>query len=88
MEPQANVFLYALQHDFFVLIPIFICSILLVAVFIDRLAYYNQNKRDIVGFIQRLQRELQRGALDTAQVMSNQLGGVIGDVAEEGLRIL
>jgi len=88
MEPQANVFLYALQHDFFVLIPIFVCSILLVAVFIDRLAYYNQNKRDIVGFIQRLQRELQRGALDTAQVMSNQLGGVVGDVAEEGLRIL
>lgn len=85
---ETNIIWFALQHDFFVLVPIFICSILLVGVAIDRLMYYGQNKRDIVAFIQRLQRELQRGQLDTAQVVSNQLGGVIGDVAEEGLRIV
>jgi biopolymer transport protein ExbB len=85
---ESNIILFALQHDFFVLVPIFICSILLLGVAIDRILYYNQNKRDIIGFIQRLQRELQRGQLDSAQVVSNQLGGVIGDVAEEGLRIV
>ncbi len=85
---ETNIIWFALQHDFFVLVPIFVCSVLLVGVAIDRLMFYGQNKRDIVAFIQRLQRELQRGQLDSAQVVSNQLGGVIGDVAEEGLRIV
>ncbi len=83
-----NIFLFSLQHDFLVLVPIFICSILLIAVAIDRLVFYNRNKRDVVQFIHRLQRELQRGNLDNAQVLSSQVGGVIGEVAEEGLRVL
>ncbi|MBK8191314.1 MAG: MotA/TolQ/ExbB proton channel family protein [Vampirovibrionales bacterium] len=87
MESQ-NVFLYAIQNDWAVLIPIFICSILLVAAAVDRIIFYNRNKRDVVQFIHRLQREMNRGSLDNAQVISSQLGGVVGEVAEEGIRIL
>ena len=85
---EENIILFALKEDFLVLLPIFVCSILLVAVAIDRLVFYNRNKRDVVQFIHRLQRELQRGSLDNAQVLSSQVGGVIGEVAEEGLRVL
>lgn len=85
---EENVFLFALKHDWAVLIPIFICSLLLVAAAADRFLFYSRNKRDVVQFIHRLQREMSRGSLDNAQVISSQLGGVIGEVAEEGIRIL
>lgn len=85
---ESNIIWFALKNDFLVLIPIFVCSIFLLAAALDRLTYYKKNKRDVGGFIQRVQRELQRGQLETAEVVSNQLGGVVGAVAVEGLRIL
>ncbi|MBI2996337.1 MAG: MotA/TolQ/ExbB proton channel family protein [Candidatus Melainabacteria bacterium] len=75
-------------QDWFAFWPITICSILTVAVVIERSLYYARNKRDVTTFIQRLQRELERGNLDGAQSLANQLGGVIGEVAEEGTRLI
>jgi biopolymer transport protein ExbB len=83
-----NMFLFAIQHDWFVLLPIVLCSIWVLGVTLERYQVYQRNKRDIVGFIQRLQRELQRDNLQGAEVLSSQLGGILGEVAEEGLRIL
>lgn len=75
-------------QDWFAFWPITICSILTVAVVIERSLYYTRNKRDVAVFIQRLQRELERGNLEGAQSLSNQLGGVIGEIAEEGIRLI
>jgi biopolymer transport protein ExbB len=83
-----DLILFAIQHDWAVLIPILICSVLTVGVAIERWYFYNKNKRDVVQFIHRLQRELQRGTLENAQMLSAQLGGVIGEVSEEGIRVL
>ena len=78
----------AIQQDWLVLLPIVLTSILVVAVIINRISFYNANKRDVIQFIQRLQRELQKNNLDAAQSLSAQLGGVVGEVAEEGIRVL
>ena len=73
--------------DWPVLLPIFVCSILTVAVAINRFSYYNSNKRDVVQFIPKLQRELAKNDLNGAQNISIQLGGVLGEVTEEAVRI-
>ena len=83
-----NVMTNAIQQDWLVLLPIVFTSILVVAVIINRISFYNTNKRDVIQFIQRLQRELQKNNLDAAQSLSAQLGGVVGEVAEEGIRVL
>jgi biopolymer transport protein ExbB len=79
---------YAILNDWAVLLPIVACSILTVAVAIERKFFYDKNKRDVVQFIHRLQRELQRGSLENSQMLSAQLGGIIGEVSEEGIRVL
>ena len=68
----------SIQMDGPVLLPILICSILVVAVAINRWSYYNKNKRDVVLFIPKLQKELARNNFEAAQALSIQLGGVIG----------
>lgn len=82
-----DLLLHSIQTDWAVLLPIFVCSILTVAVAINRFAFYNKNKRDVVLFIPKLQKELARGRLEGAQALSIQLGGVIGEVTEEAVRI-
>lgn len=79
---------FAILNDWPVLLPIVACSILTVAVAIERKFFYDKNKRDVVQFIHRLQRELQRGSLENSQMLSAQLGGIIGEVSEEGIRVL
>jgi biopolymer transport protein ExbB len=83
-----DLILFAIKNDWFVLLPIVACTILLGGVFIERWMFYKGNKRDVVQFIQRMQRELQRGSLENAQLVSAQLGGIIGEVSEEGARLL
>lgn len=79
---------FALWHDFFVILPIILCSVVMIGIAINRWFFYEKNKRDIVQFISRLQRELQRGNLEQCRVLSAQLGGIVGEVSEEGLRVL
>lgn len=83
-----ELLLHSIKLDWPVLLPILVCSVLCVAVAITRFSFYNDNKRDVVTFIQRLQKELLKNNLDGAQTLSEQLGGVIGEVSEEGVRIL
>lgn len=83
-----DLLFHSIKMDWPVLLPIFLCSILVFAVAINRFSFYKRNKRDVDQFIRRLQKELQRGNLETAQNLSAQLGGIIGAVAEEGVRVL
>lgn len=83
-----ELLIHSIEQDWAALLPILVCSILVVAVAISKISFYNDNQRDVVTFIQRLQKELLKDNLEAAQILSEQLGGVIGEVAEEGVRIL
>lgn len=82
-----ELLIHSIQLDWPVLTPILICSILVVTVAINRYSFYGQNKRDVVQFIPKLQKELAKNNLSGAQNLSIQLGGVIGEVSEEAVRI-
>lgn len=82
-----ELLLHSISQDWPVLLPIFVCSILTIAVAINRFSFYSKNKRDVVQFIPKLQKELARNRLEGAQALSIQLGGVIGEVTEEAVRI-
>ncbi len=75
-------------NDWWIAVPLLLCSVLTVAVVTERWFYINRNKRDVDRFIVRLQRELERGNLSGARNLSEQVGGVIGEVAEDGVRLL
>ncbi|OGH96441.1 MAG: hypothetical protein A2287_06620 [Candidatus Melainabacteria bacterium RIFOXYA12_FULL_32_12] len=83
-----ELLIHSLKQDWAILFPILVSSVLVVAVAINRFSFYKENKRDVVQFIHRLQKELQKNNLDGAQNLSAQLGGIIGEVAEEGVRVL
>ncbi len=82
-----ELLLKAAIEDLWIIAPIILCSILTLTVAINRFYYYSKNKRNVVLFIQRLQKELNQNNLDGAQALSVQLGGIIGEVAEEAVRI-
>ena len=82
-----ELLLKAAIEDLWIIAPILLCSFLTLAVAINRFYYYNKNKRDVVQFIPKLQKELARNNLDSAQNLSIQLGGIIGEVSEEAVRI-
>ena len=82
-----DLLLHSIQLDWPVLLPIFICSILVVAAAINRISFYDKNKRDVVQFIPKLQKELAKNNLVGAQNLAIQCGGVIGEVTEEAVRI-
>ncbi len=82
-----ELLLKAMIEDIWIVAPILLCSVLTVAVAINRFYYYSKNKRDVVLFIPKLQKELARNNLDSAQNLSIQLGGIIGGISEEAVRI-
>ena len=73
--------------DWPVLTPILICSFLVIAVAIEKITYYTKNKRDIGTFIQNLQMALAKNNIGAAKRISADLGGIISEMTEEGLRI-
>ena len=82
-----DLLLHSIQMDWPVLLPILVCSILVLAAAINRVSFYNKNKRDVVQFIPKLQKELAKNNLVCAQNLALQCGGVIGEVTEEAVRI-
>lgn len=82
-----ELLLHSIQMDWPVLLPILVCSILVLAAVINRLSFYSKNKRDVVLFIPKLQKELAKNNLVGAQNLAIQCGGVIGEITEEAVRI-
>ncbi|MBQ7287300.1 MAG: MotA/TolQ/ExbB proton channel family protein [Candidatus Gastranaerophilales bacterium] len=82
-----ELLLTAIKQDFWVLLPIFICSVLAVWVAIDRFIYYKKNKRNISEFIPGLQKALVKNNIGAAQRLSTQLGGIVSEMVDEALRI-
>jgi biopolymer transport protein ExbB len=81
-------FIEFLTHDWFASIPISICSIATLMVVVERYLYYQKNRRDVTAFIHQLQRELESQQLQKAQATCSRLGGVVGEIAEEGVRLM
>ncbi len=82
-----DLLLHSIEMDWPVLLPILICSILTLAVAINRFVFFGKNKRDVVQYIPKLQRELSKNNLEGANDISQQMGGVMGEVTEEAVRI-
>lgn len=53
-----ELLLHSIKLDWPVLLPILVCSILVVMVVLNRISVYKRNKRDVVLFIPKLQKEL------------------------------
>jgi len=83
-----ELLIHSFRQDWAVLVPILICSILTIGVAWNRFVFYKDNKRDIVSFIRAMRVELAKNNLNGAQLLSTKLGGVTGELAEEGIRIL
>lgn len=82
-----DLMINAIMQDWLVLTPIFLCSILVVYVVIDRMLYYKKNERNISEFIPTLQKALVKNNIGAAQRMSVQLGGIVSEMVDEALRI-
>ena len=82
-----NLLLESIKMDWPVLTPIFLCSVAVVAVVIQKAMFFKSNKRNIVPYLKSLQKELARNNLDTVENMATQCGGIIGEVTEEAVRI-
>ena len=83
-----ELLIHSIKLDWPVLLPILVCSILTIGVALNRWSFYKENNRDIFSFIKKLRSELIKNNLSGAQLLSAQVGGVTGDLAEEGIRIL
>ncbi len=82
-----DLLITSMKNDWAILSPIILCSILVVAVAINRFAYYRKNARNITEFIQNLQKALAQNNIGAAQRLSVQLGGIISEMVDEALRI-
>lgn len=82
-----DLLLHSIKLDWPVLLPILLCSILTLMVAIDRILFYNANKRNVVDFVRRLRDELRKNNLTGVENLAIQCGGIIGEVTEEAARI-
>ncbi len=77
----------AIKMDWWILLPIFACSILVVGVMISKWSFYSKNQRDIAAIMRDLNRDLSKNDMTAAQNTALRCGGVIGEVIEEAVRI-
>lgn len=77
----------SIKMDWPVLLPILVCSILVLGVVINKWSYFKKNKRDIAVYMRELNRELESNDLRAAQDTALRCGGVVGEVIEEAVRI-
>ena len=82
-----DLLLHSIQMDWPVLLPIFVCSVLVLGVVIKKWSFYQKNQRDITVYMRELNKYLSKNDLSGAQNTALRCGGVIGDVIEEAVRI-
>ena len=82
-----ELLLESIKMDWPVLLPILVCSILVLGVVISKWSFYQKNQRDITVYMRELNKYLSKNDLSGAQNTALRCGGVIGDVIEEAVRI-
>jgi biopolymer transport protein ExbB len=82
-----ELLLESIKMDWPVLLPIFVCSVLVLGVVISKWSFYSKNQRDIAVYMRELDMNLSSNDLSAAQNTAIRCGGVIGEVIEEAVRI-
>ncbi len=82
-----EMFVFAIKHDWPVILPILVCSLLAVSVTIDRIWYYKRNRWGVDRFLSDLQSEVNKGPASAARWAEGQKG-IVSQVAAESLRLL
>ena len=82
-----DILKFAVINDWPVLTPIIFCSVLCLAVMIERYWFFRKNRVNTAEFIHTLQRELDNG-LDQAKVAAEKQKGILGELAAEGIVIV
>lgn len=82
-----ELLLESIKMDWPVLLPILVCSILVVGVVISKWSFYSKNQREIAVYMRELNRVLSKNDMSAAQDIAMRCGGVIGEVIEEAVRI-
>lgn len=75
-------------EDWWISMPMLGASVLTVAVIFERALFLNRNQKDMEQLTQRLQRDLEQGNFTQAQYTASITGGVVGSVAEDGVKLL
>jgi len=83
-----ELFIFAIKHDWFIILPIAACSIAVVTVWIERVLFFRSNRRDIESFIRHLERDLAHNNTEGALALAAETGGILGEVTEESIRAL
>ncbi|XVJ50657.1 MAG: MotA/TolQ/ExbB proton channel family protein [Vampirovibrio sp.] len=83
-----KLLVFTVQHDWAVLLPIIVASVITGSVIVKRLSFFKSQQRELESFVQRLQRELAKQNYDNALALSEQLGGILGRVSQEGIQLL
>lgn len=78
---------FACVNDWPVLLPIIVCSVVTIAVAIERSWYYLRNRRDTPKLLRTLSREVTHD-LTSGKVYCSRVGGVLGDVAVDAIALL
>ncbi len=81
-----DLYSFAIRHDWPVLTPIVICSVVAVAVTIERALYYFRNRMNMDQFLHRLEDALDKG-FNPARMYALGQRGIVSEVAAEGGRI-
>jgi biopolymer transport protein ExbB/TolQ len=81
-----KLLMFTLQHDWAVLLPIAVASVMGLAVILKRASFFNSQSRSIETFIPRIQRELAKRNYENAAALSEQFGGAVGHLAYEGVQ--
>jgi len=82
-----DILWFAIVNDWPVLTPIIFCSVLCLAVMIERYWFFRKNRVNTADFIHTLQRELDNG-LDQAKAAAEKQRGILGELAAEGIVIV
>ncbi len=82
-----EMFVFAIKHDWFILLPILACWLLAVSVAMDRWWFYKRNRWGVDKFMSELQAEVVKGAASASRWADGQKG-IVPQVAAETLRLM
>lgn len=83
-----EMYRFAIQHDWPVLLPIVVCSILAIGVTLERIWYFKNNSRGVRKFLDQFEKQLLRATPAEAKHWVDTKDGIVPHIASEGLRIV
>ena len=82
-----ELYIFAIKHDWPVLAPILLCSIIALATTIERFRYFARNRSGNAAFIDHFQKAIYR-SLPEAKAVADRGKGVIPRLASDAVRLL